>query len=72
MVDVPMMLDSRECSRALVWYGRNHRAQAVSVNVVRKEEIQAIRYARENDVPMLGVCLGMQLTCISLLVTLWA
>ena len=27
-------------------------------------KIQAIRYARENDVPMLGICLGMQLTCI--------
>ena len=24
----------------------------------------AIKYAREQDVPMLGVCLGMQLTCI--------
>ena len=32
-------------------------------------KIQAIRYAREKDVPMLGVCLGMQLTCIDLLVT---
>ena len=27
-------------------------------------KIQAIRYAREKDIPMLGVCLGMQLTCI--------
>ncbi len=27
-------------------------------------KIQAIRYARENDIPMLGICLGMQLTCI--------
>lgn len=27
-------------------------------------KIQAIKYARENDVPMLGVCLGMQLTCV--------
>src|SRR3712207_4039853 len=24
----------------------------------------AIRYAREHDVPMLGICLGMQLTCV--------
>lgn len=27
-------------------------------------KIQAIRYARENDIPMLGICLGMQLTCV--------
>ncbi|MGT2865745.1 CTP synthase [Streptococcus fryi] len=27
-------------------------------------KITAIRYARENDVPMLGICLGMQLTCV--------
>ena len=27
-------------------------------------KIQAIRYAREQDVPMLGICLGMQLTCV--------
>lgn len=27
-------------------------------------KISAIRYARENDVPMLGICLGMQLTCV--------
>lgn len=27
-------------------------------------KIQTIRYARENDVPMLGICLGMQLTCV--------
>ncbi len=26
-------------------------------------KIQAIRYARENDVPMLGVCLGMPDLC---------
>lgn len=26
--------------------------------------IQAIRYARENDVPFLGICLGMQMACI--------
>ncbi|MGT2753019.1 CTP synthase [Streptococcus porcinus] len=27
-------------------------------------KIQAIRYAREQDIPMLGICLGMQLTCV--------
>ena len=27
-------------------------------------KIEAIRYAREKDVPMLGICLGMQLTCV--------
>ena len=27
-------------------------------------KIQAIRYARENDVPFLGMCLGMQMACI--------
>ena len=27
-------------------------------------KIQSIRYAREQDVPMLGICLGMQLTCV--------
>ena len=27
-------------------------------------KIQVIRYAREQDVPMLGICLGMQLTCV--------
>ena len=26
--------------------------------------IQSIRYARENDVPFLGICLGMQMACI--------
>ncbi|MCO6540971.1 CTP synthase [Bombilactobacillus bombi] len=26
--------------------------------------IQTIKYARENDVPFLGVCLGMQMTCV--------
>ncbi|GKS82101.1 CTP synthase [Ligilactobacillus pabuli] len=26
--------------------------------------IQAIKYARENDVPFFGICLGMQLACI--------
>lgn len=26
--------------------------------------IQAIRYARENNVPFLGICLGMQMACI--------
>ncbi|MDR2833194.1 MAG: CTP synthase [Streptococcaceae bacterium] len=27
-------------------------------------KIEAIRYARENNVPFLGICLGMQLTCV--------
>ncbi|HPR80624.1 MAG TPA: CTP synthase [Enterococcus sp.] len=27
-------------------------------------KIEAIRYARENDVPFLGICLGMQLACV--------
>lgn len=27
-------------------------------------KIAAIKYARENDVPMLGICLGMQLTAV--------
>lgn len=27
-------------------------------------KIAAIRYARENDVPFLGICLGMQLACV--------
>lgn len=27
-------------------------------------KIQAIRYARENDLPFLGICLGMQMACI--------
>ncbi|MBJ8326156.1 CTP synthase [Streptococcus pacificus] len=27
-------------------------------------KIEAIRYAREKDVPMLGICLGMQLACV--------
>ncbi|MDN6437357.1 MAG: CTP synthase [Lactococcus sp.] len=27
-------------------------------------KITAIQYARENNVPMLGICLGMQLTCV--------
>ena len=27
-------------------------------------KIEAIRYARENDVPFLGICLGMQMTCV--------
>ena len=26
--------------------------------------IQSIRYARENDVPFLGICLGMQMACV--------
>ena len=29
-----------------------------------KGKIEAIRYARENDVPFLGICLGMQLACV--------
>jgi CTP synthase len=27
-------------------------------------KIQAVRYARENDVPFLGICLGMQMACV--------
>ncbi|TKN36004.1 glutamine amidotransferase-related protein, partial [Enterococcus faecium] len=27
-------------------------------------KIEAIRYARENDVPILGICLGMQMACV--------
>ena len=27
-------------------------------------KIEAIKYARENDIPFLGVCLGMQLACV--------
>lgn len=27
-------------------------------------KIEAIRYARENDVPFLGICLGMQMLCV--------
>jgi CTP synthase len=27
-------------------------------------KIKAIRYARENDVPFLGICLGMQMACV--------
>lgn len=27
-------------------------------------KIEAIRYARKNDVPFLGICLGMQLACV--------
>ncbi|MCL2681561.1 MAG: CTP synthase [Streptococcaceae bacterium] len=27
-------------------------------------KISAIKYARENDIPLLGVCLGMQLMCV--------
>jgi CTP synthase len=27
-------------------------------------KIEAIRYARENDVPFLGICLGMQMACV--------
>ncbi|BDR58468.1 CTP synthase [Xylocopilactobacillus apicola] len=26
--------------------------------------IEAIRYARENDIPFLGICLGMQMACV--------
>lgn len=38
-------------------------SQVVLVNGNRRKN-SAIKYAREQDVPMLGVCLGMQLTCI--------
>ncbi|WP_458294235.1 glutamine amidotransferase-related protein, partial [Klebsiella aerogenes] len=27
-------------------------------------KIEAIRFARENDVPFLGICLGMQMACV--------
>ncbi|MDT2847870.1 CTP synthase [Vagococcus carniphilus] len=27
-------------------------------------KIEAIKYARENDIPFLGICLGMQLACV--------
>ncbi|MCJ0555605.1 CTP synthase [Enterococcus cecorum] len=27
-------------------------------------KIEAIRYARENDIPFLGICLGMQMACV--------
>ena len=27
-------------------------------------KLQAIKYARENDIPFLGICLGMQLACL--------
>ena len=34
------------------------------VNVGTEGKIATIQYARENDVPMLEFCLGMQLTCV--------
>ena len=37
---------------------------AVSASAASKARSRAIRYARENDVPYLGICLGMQLAVI--------
>ncbi len=36
----------------------------VLVNVVLKGNVKAIKFARENGVPFLGICLGMQLAVI--------
>ena len=45
-----------DCDGIIVPGGFGHRGT--------EGKIQTIRYARENDVPMLGICLGMQLTCV--------
>ena len=44
--------------------GRDPRSRAASASAASRARSRAIRYARENGIPYLGICLGMQLAVI--------
>ena len=44
--------------------GKKYGARVYANNFNDEELIEAIKYARENNIPFLGICLGMQLSVI--------